>query len=252
MRPALLATCLGVVLAHAPGGAEPRGDTTLRIVPSQAEIGVFYDGVHLTVSADVERDLAVAVLMAGPVSDLHLRTLAQVWGTFWAPAGDVSFERIPVLYLLHTSSALDDLAPAAVLAQMGIGYESFRPAVLEEAAQALFPDLIGLKESEGLFRSTAGEIERVPMDDGGQRISAFLLVPARAPAATYRIQLFGFRHHKVVLRREGAFTLERGAFNAFADSLARQHGLIYGIVAVAVAVGGGLLVGLVFGSGKGH
>jgi hypothetical protein len=55
-----------------------------------------------------------------------------------------------------------------------------------------------------------------------------------------------------VLQREAAFVLRRSGFNTFVGSLAREHGLLYGVVAVVVAVGAGLLVGLVFGTGKAH
>jgi hypothetical protein len=55
-----------------------------------------------------------------------------------------------------------------------------------------------------------------------------------------------------VLREEGAFTISRGAFNALVTRLARDQGLVYGIVAVVVAVGAGLLVGLAFGSVQRH
>jgi uncharacterized protein (TIGR02186 family) len=251
VRRAVLLACLGGA-ALAPAGAGRQGDGALRVEPSRVEIGVFYHGARLTVSADVDSGTAVAVLVSGPAGDLHLRTQARMWRTFWAPSGHVTFEHIPVAYVLRTSTALARLAPASVLRALDLGYDSFRPDTARRTASTFFPELIRLKESERLFQVSEGGVRVESGPGGGRRVTADIALPARAPAATYRVQLFGFRDGRLVLRRQAAFTLSRGAFNAFVTALAREQGLVYGIVAVVVAVGAGLVVGLVFGSAKGH
>jgi uncharacterized protein (TIGR02186 family) len=253
VRRALVLACLGglALTPHGAAAARP-GDGALRVEPARARIGVFYDGVRLTISADVDSGMAVAFLVSGPAGTIALRTQARVWGTFWAPSGHVTFEHIPAVYLLRTSDSLQDVASATVLRPLGLGYDSFRPDPAQRTASAFFPELIRLKESERLFRILAGGVGMEPAPDGGRRVTAAIALPARAPAATYRVQLFGFRDGRLVLRSEGAFELSHGTFNALVGSLAREHGLAYGIVAVVVAVGAGLLVGLVFGSIKGH
>jgi uncharacterized protein (TIGR02186 family) len=252
VRRAFLLACLGGAALAADAGAGAQGDGALRVEPSRVEIGVFYHGAGLTVSADVDSGTAVAVLVSGPAGDLHLRTQARVWGTFWAPSGHVTFEHIPAAYVLCTSVPLTQLAPAAVLRSLDLGYDSFRPDTARRTAAAFFGELIRLKESERLFRVSEGGVRVTSAAGGGRRVTAAIALPARAPTATYRVQLFGFRDGRLVLRRQGAFTLARGGFNALVTGLARDQGLVYGIVAVVVAVGAGLLVGVIFGSVKGR
>jgi uncharacterized protein (TIGR02186 family) len=253
VRRALVLACLGGVALTPCGAVAGRpGDGALRVEPSRAEIGVFYHGVRLTISADVDSGTAVAVLVSGPAGALALRTQARLWGTFWAPSGHVTFEHVPAVYLLRTSAPLPDLASAEVLRTLDLGYDTFRPAPAQRTASEFFPELIRLKESERLFQVSAGDVRMEPTPGGGRRVTALLTLPARAPAATYRVQLFGFRDGRLALRVEDAFTLSRGTVNAFVGALAREQGLVYGIVAVVVAVGAGLLVGLVFGSIEGH
>jgi uncharacterized protein (TIGR02186 family) len=252
VRRALLLACLGGAALAAAPGAGPQGDGALRVEPSGARIGLFYHGARFTVSADVDSATAVAVLISGPGGDLHLRSQARVLRTFWAPSGRVTFEHVPAAYLLRTSAALRELAPAVVLRSLDLGYDAFRPDPSLPAARALFPELIRLKESERLFQITEGGVQVEPLPGGGRHVAAAIALPARAPTAEYRVQLFGFRDGVLVLRRQSTFTLSRGAFNALVRSLARQQGLVYGILAVVVAVGAGLMVGLAFGSVKGH
>jgi uncharacterized protein (TIGR02186 family) len=253
VRRALLAAWLSAAMGtSAPARLAGQDAGAVRVEPSRAEIGIFYRGVRLTVSGTVDTGTAVAVLVTGPAGDLPLRTQARIWHAFWGPSGHVTYEHIPVLYLLRTSGAVHDLAPAAELHALDIGYDTFQPAEAQPVARAFFPELIRLKESERLFRISEGGVGLEPAPDGRRRVTAVVELPPRAPAATYRVQLFAFRDRRLVLRRETAFTLSRGAFNAFVGSLAREQGLVYGIVAVVVAIGAGFLVGVIFGSSRGH
>jgi uncharacterized protein (TIGR02186 family) len=259
MRPGLVAAGLGAMAltARAAFGAT-QADSALVVQPAQAAIDVFYSGVRLTVSAQLDTGLAVAVLVAGAEADLHLRRQARVWRAFWAPSGEVTFAHVPELYLLRASAALTTLAPPALLGELGLRYESFRSrprgAGAEGAGEAgdLFAELVRLKESQGLFQVVTGAVQTEPAGAGRQRVTASLDVPAKAPPGVYRVRLFGFRDGHVATRREGEFTLTRGTFNGLFNALAERHGLLYGITAVVLAIGAGLLVGLVFGSVKAH
>jgi uncharacterized protein (TIGR02186 family) len=213
--------------------------------PARAEIGLLYSGVDVTVSVETEPGVEVAVLLTGPAQELTLREQARRWGVFWAPAGEVTFAGVPGLYLLETTADLEELAPAHVLRELGIGYEALRPTVGAGVRSELFRELIALKESEGLFSQTVTGDGAGP---GGRVSESVLHIPARAPARTYSIELWAFRGGRLVGRGDGTFELERTSFIDFVSSLAETHGLAYGLFAVAVAVASGLLVGSLFGS----
>jgi hypothetical protein len=92
----------------------------------------------------------------------------------------------------------------------------------------------------------------VPVAGGRQQITVTMELPANAPPAEYTVRLIGFRNHEIAVQQETTFTLTRGTVNQFLGSLARNHGLLYGILAVVIAIGAGLFVGLIFGSTKEH
>jgi hypothetical protein len=247
----LIACLAGLVLAPT-AVAAPQQNDALVLEISPAEIGLFYNGVQLTVSCEVDAGVSLAVVVSGAASDLHLRRQARVWRTFWAPVGEVTFENIPAVYLLRTSEPLATLAPETSLRALGIGYESFRPTTVADGGQDLFPDLIRLKESEGLFHSSSGGMAVTAAPDGRGQVTTRMALGAKAPPGEYRVQVFGFRAGEVALHEEGVFMLTQGPFNAFATALELRHGLLYGILAVVVAAGAGLLVGVMFGSVKVH
>jgi uncharacterized protein (TIGR02186 family) len=237
---ALVASLLPAIVPHARARSlEPTID------PARAEIGLLHSGVDVTVSAQTEPGIEVAVLVAGPAQELVLREQARRWGVFWAPADEVTFEGVPSLYLLRTTADLERLAPAHVLRELGIGYEALRETLGAGVRDELFRELIVLKESEGLFSQTAIVRGAGP---GGRGFESVAHIPARAPASTYSIELWAFRDGRLVGRGDGTFELERTRVVDFISSLAETHGLEYGLFAVVVAVASGLLVGSLFGS----
>lgn len=248
------ASMLGVLACAAglalPSSARARpGAPVATVEPARAEIGLLYSGVDLAVSTQREPGVDLAVLVTGPASDLTLREQARRWGLFWAPAGEVRFEGVPSLYLLRTTTAVEDLAPAHVLEDLGIGYPALGAALGGETRDDLLQELIVLKESEGLFSVTvASDDGRGESTTGDSPFRTVLHIPARAPASTYSVGLFAFRDGELVTRSEHTLEVEEAGFVAFVSSLAETHGLAYGVFAVVVAVAAGLLVGFLFGS----
>jgi uncharacterized protein (TIGR02186 family) len=242
----VLIACLG--LAKSATGTQP-ASTELIFEPARGEIGLFHGGVDLVVSAELESGVDVALVVTGPPADLHMRKKERVWGLFWAPTKDVTFEKVPSLYILRTSEELDELAPKLILNELGLGYEALRSSVEVDGEEDLFPELIRLKESEGLF--SLDDIDNHP-GRTTERTSVRAELPANAPATIYSVQLFAFRGGKLVTRGERDFELTQTKLMAFITSLAREHSLLYGVLAVVVALGAGLGVGFLYGSAKKH
>jgi uncharacterized protein (TIGR02186 family) len=244
-----LITILG--LSNAAYGAQPT-PVELILTPARAEIGIFYGGVEFVVSAEVDPSNELALLVSEPSSDMYLRKKGRIWGLFWAPMEDVVFREIPNLYLLKTSTDINALAPKQILNKLGLGYDALRPPRGEDAASELFEELIRLKESEGLFSfSSDVDVENRPADRHN-RTSFTALIPANTPPGTYSVQLFAFRDGELVTHGVGNFELTQSKLVALITSLAQEHGLLYGLIAVLVALSAGLGVGFLFGSSGRH
>ena len=78
-------------------------------------------------------------------------------------------------------------------------------------------------------------IERL---DGGLR-RARIALPLNAPPGEYRIRAVAFRNGVPVGESEQVLTLVRSGLDATLFDLSRQHGFIYGFVAVLLGVGVG-------------
>jgi uncharacterized protein (TIGR02186 family) len=256
MRPAPLAFAAALLLAAArgPGQEAGRPQDSVTVEPRVIVAGMLYDGARVHVRADVPADAAVAILCQGDEGPLRLRKKGKALGLFWMNVGDVSWEVVPEVYLLRSSSALDRLAPAAELERLGIGPAALRARARPgPGADALFGELARLKENDGLWVLAAGGVELRPGRDGAIAL-ADLPVPVKAPPGSYQVRVYAFADGRGELVGRAGFEVTQGGVPAFIASLAAEHGLLYGVLAVLVAVAVGLLTGVVFGLGsrKGH
>jgi uncharacterized protein (TIGR02186 family) len=243
------------LLAAAAASAQEAGHQAgLSIEPAEIVAGMFYDGALVHVRAPVPAGARVAIVARGEAGPLQLRRKGKALGVVWMNVGEVAWETVPALYVLSSSVAVDALAPTAELERLGIGLASLRVQARPAAgADSLFGELTRLKQKDGLWATAAGAVEITPGADGAIA-AADLPIPVKAPAGRYEVLVYAFEDGVGALAGSGTFEVRQGGIPAFIASLAGEHGLLYGVLAVLVAVAVGLLTGVVFGLGskKGH
>jgi uncharacterized protein (TIGR02186 family) len=263
MRPSLTIACLlgaTVLVAQRAGLAAPeeQSDSRMRIDPTEIVVGLFYGGTTLHLDAAVPAGLEVAVVCVGQEERVELKRKGKVGRILWINVGDAVFDRVPSFYQLTTSGSLAELAPASVLQKLGVGYGALEARAVQAAGDEdgsrLFRELVRLKESEQLFSEQQGGVSLEATAHGSTHVSARCFLPDKVPMGSVEVRLFGFSQGRGSLLDSRRVRLRQGGLTAFISSLAVGHGLLYGILAVFVAVIVGLLTGFVFGSGsrRGH
>ena len=225
----------------------------LLVEPSEVRAGMFYSGATFRVTAQVPSGMGISISCVGDEGPLELKRKGKVLGLIWMSVGDVTFEPMPHVYLLASSSELADLADAEAFGAAGVGYEALKGRAQPDDS-ALFQEAIRFKESEGLYGIQEGGVALVPAGDGLVRAEAEFVLPAKAPTGEYRILLHGFGPEGAALIAEQQVTVVKTGTAAFISDLALTHGLAYGVFAVVIAIGVGLITGVLFGLGskKGH
>jgi uncharacterized protein (TIGR02186 family) len=257
----LMILAIPVLFARPAGGGETGAEPAVKmhIEPSEIRLGLFYGGTTVRVEAEaVPAGLDMAVLCTGPEDRIELKKKGKVWGVLWMNVGEVTFEKIPSLYILSTSRKLTDLASPTALEELGVGYPALGTNVLtsphDPEDQELFRELLKLKESEGLFSVDESGVQIESDPDGTTHLTSKCFLPAKMSVGEIDVRLYGFSAGQGRLLDSGKLRISLVGVNKFITSLALQHGLLYGILAVVIAVVVGLATGLVFGLGskKGH
>lgn len=253
MRTRLL---LALCLAPALGAAAPQ-QAVLQVDPPELPVGLSYGGAEIRVGGTMPAADGAAIVVRGEESPLALKVKGKVGGLFWMNVAEAEFEHVPACYYVFSSGPLAGLGSEQALAEFEIGYAglAIRPAgAAAGGGRGLVEELVRLKEREGLFGVFENGLAFGPAGAGVVGFSCTLRLPSRVPEGKWRIRLVAFRAGRGELLSERILDVYEAGAAAWIRSLALEHGLLYGIAAVATALAAGLLTGFLFdlGSKGGH
>lgn len=233
----------------------PAADTasTLAIHPVDLPVGVLYNGARLDVEATVPAGDAIAVVCTGEDGEVTLTKRGKALGILWINTGEATLDHVPAVYEVNTEQSLCELARPEVRQDLGVGYDALEERVVSDQdareERSVFEEFVKLKEREGLYAEREHSVQLTDVGDGLARISTTFWLPARAPFGSYQVALFGFKDGVGSRLASAAVTVRPVGLVAFMSNLSREHGLLFGLLAVGVAIAMGLITGVVFGRG---
>ncbi len=238
-RLALLASALaiaGAALAQ-PGTPAERPFMPAGLAQESIEVTVNFTGSRVVLFANTPQPenetSGLAIALIGPtVSQKMIRRTAS---------GDevIEFVSAPSVFAVGAEPQVATSVLPETLASVGLDPGA---SAQPRAEQLIAPDLpawraafVDLKRAEGLYVLDAADIKRF---DGGLH-RATIALPLNAPPGEYRVRAVAFRNGEPVGETTQTLTLERSGLEETLFDLSRQHGLVYGFVAVLL----GALVG---------
>jgi uncharacterized protein (TIGR02186 family) len=240
------ALALGLILGCAPALAQtprpppPRPNDCLAsgLAEDRVEVKVNYSGANVilfassSATADPQVGFAVAVIGPGTRPTVIRRT----------PEGrkTFTFATAPSVFAIGAEPMVGETVSPEVLAAAGLNAAQAAVPMQDDLRN---PDLalwraalVDLKMEQRLYSVSDTRIERL---DGGLR-RARITLPPNAPPGEYKVRSAMFRDGRILCQSERPLILARGGMEETLFTLSRQHGLIYGIVAVSL----GAIVGL--------
>jgi len=252
LMPLLILLCFSSSVTW--GKAGPRA--TMTITPQRVTISTLYNGKTISVQAELPKGTEVALTCEGPENTLTLMRKGRICG-LWMNVEELVFHKVPTLYFLQTSKKIEKINDHDTMHEIELGYESLcSRAQLEKKGEEekanLFNQLVKLKESENLYSVSEGTIKITPAEDNSARMTTTFHLPPKAQPGEYKINLFQLNNSEAVLLNSQPVTVEQTGLTTYLSSLAINHGLLYGFIAVIIAIISGLAVGILFGSKGGH
>lgn len=240
----------GLGLASLPGGGSapraPAPPITVRVSAPVIRITPRYAGELVRVQGTAPAGAAVVVKLTSFREAAHASRKAKV-GPFWLSVGQVRFGNVPRMFKIKSTAPLDDilstaeqvryrLGPAGLKASLQVTPDTDREVYLDE--------LIRIREGDRLFSFRDGAVHRT-----GTAYSATFYWPPKGSPGRYRIEAYAVRGGRVVGMAQTWVEVRAVGVEAWVRALAREHGVLYGLFAVGVAVATGLAAYLVFGLG---
>lgn len=245
---ALILAALGAGAAVAGQDAAPR----LKLDPALVKITAFYDGARVLVSGQVPAGDQAVVVLSDPAAEQIFRVKDQVAGLIWMNRGSVSFDNLPKVYMLRCSGPLEGDSP--VDAAMGLGRLRGQARVVSEGRDPdkLFGEFVKIKTGEGLYDLQGRGVKLDQPLNGRQAFSCAFELPAKAPQGSYRVKAMAIDGEgNITDSGQGLLEVRETGLPALLSELAFDYGLLYGVLAVLIALGGGMVTSMLFRGGGG-
>ena len=244
-------SCFGPLslLAETAWGAEP---DQLTVQPEVLDIGTFYSGGQVTISGEVPQGQDVVVEIAGPAANGEFDLKGRV-GPFWMTNGRAEMDGAPAMYVLLLPGGQDWQRKASSL---GLGLERLRNKIAIQSATVppdeLFNMFLDLKKSEGLYVVEDNAVAYTAANNGLRRFTAVCHFPRSTVAGNYTIKATEIINGAKGMELSRSFTVDEVGFSRLVYDLATNQRLVYGILAVVIALFAGAVMGLLFKGGGSH
>lgn len=238
-------------IALAPGVA-PASSAKIRLFPDRVDIGAFFQGVGVTLQGEIPLGCeAVVEIQGAPGHEDLLRQGRR--GGLWMTVGEIRVENVPNLYLVLSSAAnlpqLDGQETPWGMPKLKSRVK-FQGALTGQERDRFFQEFLELKKSEGLYATLPGTLKIGNSPEGRAILKGTFPLPAKALPGRYQVRLSVVKDGRVLEQKNEDLEVKMVGFPALLLALAYEHGYLYGILAVVIAIATGFIMGFLF-KGKG-
>jgi len=225
---------------------------TLKIMPPYLQIGTFFSGREVDLSGSIPPDRDIVIEIKGPEEKSAFNMKGRV-GPFWMNREKIELEHAPFLYML----LLPEMKKGnLLLSSPGIGVEKLKQTLVirpdNTSLDSVFDMFVRLKRSEQLYGEMEGAIRYSQARGEKKKFETQFYFPSSSAPGQYKIVARILHDGKIEETRVHSFVVEEVGFIKRVHNLAYNHGLVYGILCVIIALFVGAIIGLFFRHAEDH
>ncbi len=188
----------------------------------------------------------IVVSLIGPRRPATVRRKQRTLG-IWVNGASQDFKNVPSSYSLASTSQLSGIAPTQRLLSRQIGIRNLNLQVGDTNRNPQETDefrrsLERLKRQKGLYRERYDGVKFL----SPSLFRARLRVPANVPIGQHTARAFLFHDGELLASQSVDLDVRKDGFEQLTYDLAHQNGLLYGIIAVLIAIATGWIASVVF------
>lgn len=219
------------------------GASVVDLSRRHVNIDVGFQGEDVLIFGALSKDQDIVIRVLGPRRILTARRYEENYGLWFLTADEWTIPTAPSFYYMASNRSLDDIAGDDIagddiaaetlmntygLGLVGAALKFLSPTPKNDAQSALSETL----GKNGLWRDNEGGIN---IQEGILFQTRFHL-PFKAAAGRYQVDVFTFSQGALTSRKQTFMEVQRIGLGRTIHNLSREHGFIYGILAVLMAV----------------
>ncbi|MDQ7031470.1 MAG: TIGR02186 family protein [Desulfonauticus sp.] len=218
--------------------------------PREIYINTTFNGADLYVSGEIKNKDSVIVTVIGSDKEEKFKLKGRVWGIFWMTVGHYRFEGAPSIYLMYLPKELSHIS-IKQFDQLNLGYKEIYNKVKISPApknkKELFNEFLKLKQKDRLYGIYKDKVEYSNINSEIKKYHTVIKLPSKILPGIYTIKVYEVSPDlRLVKVDRDNLNIKLTGFPAFISNMAYNHSLLYGILAVIIAILAGVFMGMVF------
>lgn len=223
----------------------------------QVPVDSSFDGAEIVIFGSIETtqqaalfrgEYDVVIRVEGAPEDVIIRKKERIGG-IWINNNSEAYEAVPSFYSILSARPLNLITNQITLGPISLGVENLGKNIPVEGEKKLimnpgeFSDALRrLRLDEGLFAETPDALKQLSPSLFRARLS----IPANVPIGKHNVTAYLFRNGEILGTHESSFRIEKVGFERWIYDLAHENGLLYGIMAVLLAIFTGWAANAIF------
>jgi uncharacterized protein (TIGR02186 family) len=204
-------------------------------------------GSDLIIRLTAERDEQIKLSLKGRV------------GPFWMTVRQYDVTGAPFMYKIHSTKPISQIISPELAQELELGYSAIRKKLKMELARGtaapedanlVFQGLIKIKERANLY-NIVEDPQRLEVTEG-RLFKHYFRFPPAASDGRYLVESFCFQNGQLVGYGRDVIEIKKVGLEHWLTYTSQNHAVAFGIMAVLIAMGAGLLVGVIFRKGGHH
>jgi hypothetical protein len=175
---------------------------------------------------------------------------------FWMSTKQFEIRNMPYIYKIHSSKPLGEFLTPELVKEYKLDYETLKDDMeirlikgepSPDDKEVMFEGYLKMKEDENLYRIAENRIRITK----GRLFEHYFTFPDKAKEGDYVIESYAIKDGQVIAESNDIVEVKKVGLMGWLYRTSQNNGILYGIMAVVIALGAGLLVGRIF-KGGGH
>lgn len=187
----------------------------------------------------------VIIVLRGPDNDYIVRKKENIGG-IWVNTSSLEFHNVPQIYRIASSAPLEKINADVLFKKMGIGFDTIdlKPKKSKDSIdEKEFTKALKNKlESDGMFDF---DVINLPFLEG-TLFRIRLDFPAKIRDGIYTAEIYSFDDGQLSGMQSIPIHAKKSGMEALIYNHAHEYPALYGLIAILIPVGAGLLAGRLF------
>lgn len=214
------------------------GSVSVKLTPEVIHVATLYDGAEMRIEGTVEAGSQVVAVVRGAEVDEVFNRKGRV-GPIWVNVEKVHITGVPSFFFAFSSAQLGSILSREAIDQHQLDEAAIKTRMRCQSGELVRASYMSLKAQEGSYRVMSNGLKLGAPQGAAVPYSAEFHWPKKALSGNYQITVYECRNGAVAGMATATLKVVEDGFPALVSSLAKEHGSIYGALAVLIAILGG-------------